>query len=165
TNAAGGVHRHLKTGSLMLIEDQVDLQLRRRVRSVARGAMELEREAIFQVGLSYSERLLELAETAAQHEGIRVSRGVLGALTGPSYETPAEVRIWLKIGVDAASMSTVAESTEGALLGMEVLGISCITNRAAGLSGTPLHHSEVIEVARQVRGDFKRLLRAIIQRI
>ena len=106
---------------------------------------------------------MEAAENAALQKKIKLRCGVLGALTGPSYETPAEVRMWRQIGVDAACMSTAAEAAEGSRLGMEVLGISCITNRAAGLSGKPLNHVEVIEVANQVKKTFARLLTEFIK--
>ncbi len=165
TNASGGIHWHLEPGSLMLIEDQVDMQFRCRSLLGARRAVPLPngRARIFGDGSPYSSRLMEIAENAALHKRIKLHRGVLGALTGPSYETPAEVRMWRHIGVDAACMSTAAEAAEGAGLGMEVLGISCITNRAAGLSGKPLDHAEVIEVAQQVKKTFAKLLMEIIK--
>lgn len=176
TNASGGIHRHLAPGSLMLIEDQVDLQFRQRVGtavpnqvrarrvedpSVA-SLLQMERGQLYTGGSPYSERLMEIAEQMARQERIKLHRGVLGALTGPSYETPAEVRMWGRIGVDAACMSTAAEAAEGARLGMEVLGISCITNRASGLGDRPLDHAEVIEAANRVKGQFKKLLKKII---
>lgn len=166
TNAAGGISRHLHPGSLMLIEDQIDLQFRRKVDPRAgREGMprKFERGRMFSDGVPFSERLMRIAEGAALEMGIQIRRGVLGALLGPSYETPAEVRMWSLIAVDAACMSTVAEAAEGAHLGMEVLGISCITNRAAGLSGAPLDHAEVIEVANRVKSVFETLLKAIIK--
>jgi len=165
TNASGGIHWHLEPGSLMLFEDQVDLQFRSRSLVGARRAVPLPngRARIFSDGSPYSLRLMKVAENAALQKRIKLHRGVLGALTGPSYETPAEVRMWRQIGVDAACMSTAAEAAEGARLGMEVLGISCITNRAAGLSGKPLDHAEVIEVAQQVKKTFAKLLIEVIK--
>jgi purine-nucleoside phosphorylase len=166
TNASGGVHRHLTPGSLMLIEDQVDLQFRARKMTVgAQHAVPLPniRPDLLTEGSPYSSRLIDVAEAAALGLKMKLHRGVLGALTGPSYETPAEVRLWMRIGVDAACMSTAAEAAEGARLGMEVLGISCITNRAAGLSDTPLDHAEVIKVANQVKRQFAKLLTEIIK--
>jgi purine-nucleoside phosphorylase len=155
TNAAGGIHRHLPPGSLMLIEDHINLQFRSRIHNPG--------EPILTVGTPYSERLMDLARNAAIKVQIPLSCGVLGAMTGPSYETPAEVRMWARLGVDAACMSTAPEASEGARLGLEVLGISCITNRAAGLSGKPLDHAEVIATAQRVKGEFKTLLREIIK--
>jgi purine-nucleoside phosphorylase len=154
TNAAGGIHRHLHPGSLMLIEDHINLQFRNRQRHPG--------ESLQTVGTPYSERLLELAQRAALQARIPLHCGVLGALTGPSYETPAEVRMWVRLGADAACMSTAPEATEGARLGLEVMGISCITNRAAGLSGNKLDHAEVIATANRVKVQFQRLLREII---
>ena len=164
TNASGGIHRHLEPGSLMLIEDQVDLQFQRTVIGARRALpLPLGRLRHFAEGSPYSPRLLKIAEDAARQKQIKLHRGVLGALSGPSYETPAEVRMWQLIGVDAACMSTAAEAAEGAGLGMEVLGLSCITNRAAGLSGKPLDHAEVIEVANQVKRPFAKLLTEFIR--
>ncbi len=168
TNAAGGVHRHLTPGSLMLIEDQIDLQFRRKAAELTAGEKNSSSVAprpARHILSPYADRLLKIAEAAAWEARVRVNRGVLGALTGPSYETPAEVRIWQRLGVDAACMSTVAEAMEGARLGMEVLGISCITNKAAGLSEHPLNHAEVMEVANRVKPQFQALLREITARI
>jgi len=167
TNAGGGIHAHLRPGSLMLIEDQVDLQFRSRSMVGAKhearppfgtSPRTIARERIYNEGSPYSSRLMKAAGNAALRKKIELQRGVLGALTGPSYETPAEVRMWTRIGVDAACMSTAAEAAEGARLGMEVMGISCITNRAAGLSGKPLDHAEVMEVANRVKKTFAKLL-------
>jgi purine-nucleoside phosphorylase len=96
---------------------------------------------------------------------ISLKRGVLGALTGPTYETPAETRMLGKIGADAGCMSTVPEVMMANALGMRVLGISCITNLAAGLSDNKLNHEEVQIVANQVSEKFSRLLREILARI
>lgn len=167
TNAGGGINPHLEPGSLMLIVDQVDLQFRSRVRPVdgeKHTPLRIERERFFSAS-PYSDRLIAVTKAAALAKGIGLYPGVLGALLGPSYETPAEVRMERRIGVDAACMSTVAEAAEGARLGMGVLGISCITNRAAGLAGAPLNHSEVIEVASRVKDQFIILIREIIRRI
>jgi purine-nucleoside phosphorylase len=165
TNAAGGIHRHLLPGSLMLIEDHVDLQFRCKIRTSHDKTIPLQSARVSQRhnGKLYSLRLREMTEEVACAAGIPLQVGVLGALTGPSYETPAEVRMWQRIGVDAACMSTAAEAVEGARLGLEVMGISCITNRAAGLSGKPLDHADVIETAHRVKGRFKMLLREIIK--
>jgi len=167
TNASGGIHRNLEPGSLMLIEDQVDLQFRPRSIVGAKHAspLPITRERIYDEGSPYSLRLMEAAESAALRKKIKLHRGVLGALTGPSYETPAEVRMWMRLGVDAACMSTAAEAAEGARLGMEVLGISCITNRAAGLNDKPLDHAEVIVVANRVKKTFAKLLTEIMRMI
>ncbi|MCX6640940.1 MAG: purine-nucleoside phosphorylase [bacterium] len=168
TNASGGINRHLEPGSLMLITDSIDLQFRRRhpvEQDLRFAAVQYERQPFFPIGETFSPRLRRLAQAAALKEGLALFPGVLGAMTGPSYETPAEVEMERRLGVDAACMSTVAEAAEAARLGLEVLGISCITNRAAGLQDTPLNHAEVIETAARVRGNFIKLLKAIIERI
>jgi purine-nucleoside phosphorylase len=108
---------------------------------------------------------MEIAERAALNARIPLKLGVLGALTGPNYETPAEVRMLASLGADAVCMSTAAEAVEGARLGMEVMGISCITNRAAGLSDRRLDHAEVISTANRVKAQFKTLLKEIIKAI
>jgi purine-nucleoside phosphorylase len=87
------------------------------------------------------------------------------AVHGPSYETPAEIRFLRTIGADAVGMSTVPEALVARQMGLEVLGISCITNPAAGVLPKPLHHDEVMEVARQVRGEFSSLLKGVVERL
>jgi purine-nucleoside phosphorylase len=165
TNAAGGINRHLAPGTLMLITDHIDLQFRRRVMGRINNNLLGERQSAFPAGEIYTLRLRKLAQQAALNQNITLFPGVLGALTGPSYETPAEVEMERRLGVDAACMSTVAEAAEAARLGMDVMGISCITNRAAGLQDTPLNHTEVIETAARVKEDFIRLLKAIIEQL
>ncbi|TKJ41285.1 purine-nucleoside phosphorylase [candidate division LCP-89 bacterium B3_LCP] len=168
TNAAGGINQHLEPGSLMLIRDHIDLQFRRRIRPGLRESntpLDIERQPLFVQPTPYSADLRKIAKSVALQLGIGLFPGVLSALTGPSYETPAEVRMQGIMGGDAACMSTVAEAIEGARLGMDVLGISCITNRAAGLHHAPLNHEEVIEVAARVKDDFIALLEGIIEKI
>ncbi len=166
TNAAGGIGDHLEAGSLMLITDQIDLQFRRRKRPEGSSApMRIERERWFGSPSPYSESLQKLATEAALERRIRLARGTLGAMLGPCYETPAEVQMERLLGADAACMSTVAEAAEGARLGMQVLGVSCITNKASGLPGSSLDHEEVIETAARVKGQFISLLDEIIRRI
>jgi purine-nucleoside phosphorylase len=165
TNAAGGIQPNLEPGSLMLITDHIDQQFRRRVNPElveGQAPFRHERQRFFEFSSPYSDRLIDLARAAALEEGVPLFSGVLGAHLGPSYETPAEVRMQQVMGVDAACMSTVAEAAEAARLGMEVMGISCITNRAAGLSEAPLDHADVIEVAARIRDKFMALLKRII---
>jgi purine-nucleoside phosphorylase len=113
----------------------------------------------------YSRRLRGLAQEAAAARGIALAGGVYAALHGPSYETPAEIRYLRTIGADAVGMSTVPEAIVGRHMGMEVLGISCITNAAAGVLPSPLDHDEVMAVAARVRGEFGSLLEGTIERL
>lgn len=167
TNAAGGINPKLRVGSFMLISDHLDFQFQLRVRpeKEVNPEKEIERLPFYSHPFIYSERLREIAQITASSENIEVFAGVLGAVSGPTYETPAEVRMLKKIGVDAACMSTVAEASEGARLGMEVLGISCISNRAAGLKTTPLSHAEVIRTSKMMENQFTRLLEGFISRV
>src|SRR5262249_43822293 len=113
----------------------------------------------------YSARLRQIADEAAQAKGIPVAHGIYIAVHGPSYETPAEIRFFRTIGADAVGMSTVPEAIAARHMGVEVLGISCITNMAAGVLPQPLVHDEVIATARRVRGSFIGLLEGIIERL
>lgn len=167
TNASGGIHPRLKPGSFLLLEDQIDLQFRRP--EPPRPAPQIERIPFFSEGSPYSRRLRKLAAKAAQRVGIPLQSGILGVLTGPTYETPAEIRMMRFMGADAVCMSTAPEAAEGTHLGIEVLGISCITNNAAGSTqeqpdgSGKLDHAEVIATANRVSGNFKQLLKEIIK--
>jgi purine-nucleoside phosphorylase len=156
TNAAGGVHRHFMPGDLMAITDQMNLT---GVPSFAAGITGAERRSI------YSGRLVRLADSVATNMGLPLHHGVYAGVKGPSYETPAEVDMVLRLGADAVGMSTVFESVLAASLGMEVLGISCITNMAAGIRRQKLDHREVTDVGQKVEKDFTALLRGIIKRL
>src|SRR5215470_5790137 len=113
----------------------------------------------------YSPELQELVVDEARAIGAEVRRGIYGGLSGPSYETPAEIHLLRTLGADAVGMSTVPEAIVARHMGLEVLGISCITNMAAGVLPQPLVHDEVMETARRVRGSFIALLEGIIERI
>ncbi|MGB6032494.1 MAG: purine-nucleoside phosphorylase [Bacteroidota bacterium] len=154
TNAAGGVDRNLLPGDLMTITDQLNLT---GIPSFAAGIQGARR------GSLYSERLLKLADTVASSLGLRLHHGVYACVKGPSYETPSEVGMVLRLGGDAVGMSTVFESEMAASVGMEVLGISCITNMASGIRRQKLEHEEVTRVGQKVQGDFSGLLRGIIK--
>jgi purine-nucleoside phosphorylase len=114
---------------------------------------------------AYSPALRELAREAANELGITLHEGVYAGVLGPSYETPAEIRFLKAIGADLVGMSTVAETIAANHMGMEVLGISCVTNLAAGLSGEKLNHEEVLEIANRVSGTFLKLLRALLPKL
>jgi len=113
----------------------------------------------------YSARLRSIADEAGAAVHLTLPHGVYAALLGPSYETPAEIRYLRTIGADAVGMSTVPEAIVARHMGIEVLGISCITNMAAGVLPGPLDHAEVMETARRVRGQFIALVEGIIGRL
>jgi len=162
TNAAGGISPNCSRGALMVIDDHINLM----------GSNPLVGPNDDRFGLRfpdmtsiYSPALRTLADQAAAAQGITIQHGVYVAVLGPSYETPAEIRAFRTIGADAVGMSTAPEAIVARHMGIEVLGISCITNAAAGVLPQPLNHDEVMEVARQVRGAFAALLEGIIGRL
>ena len=161
TNAAGGINLEFARGALVLIADHINLQganplIGREVESGTRFADMTE---------AYSAELREVARETAAQLGITVYEGVYAAVLGPSYETPAEIRFLRAIGADLVGMSTVAETIAANQMGIEVLGISCVTNLAAGLSGERLNHEEVLETGRRVSGTFLRLLSALLPKL
>jgi purine-nucleoside phosphorylase len=162
TNAAGGVNTSFAQGALMLIDDHINLM----------GANPLMGPNDDRFGPRfpdmtevYSRRLQLVAGAAAEAAGLPLAHGIYAALHGPSYETPAEIRYLRAIGADAVGMSTVPEAIAARHMGIEVLGISCITNMAAGVLPQPLVHDEVMETARRVAGQFIGLLEAILERL
>jgi purine-nucleoside phosphorylase len=162
TNAAGGVNLAFKPGTLMVIDDHINL-----LGSNPLVGPNDERFGVRFPDMTevYARRLRAIADAAAAAQGLAIAHGVYVAVHGPSYETPAEIRYLRTIGADAVGMSTVPEALVARHMAMEVLGLSCITNPAAGVLPQPLHHDEVMEVARQVRGEFSRLLEGIIERL
>jgi purine-nucleoside phosphorylase len=162
TNAAGGINTNFEPGTLMVIDDHINLL----GSSPLVGPNEERFGARFpDMTEVYSKRLRAIADDAARAAGVPVAHGVYVALHGPSYETPAEIRFLRTAGADAVGMSTVPEALVARHMGMEVLGISCITNPAAGVLPEPLHHDEVMEVARRVKGAFSSLLEGIVERL
>ena len=162
TNAAGGVNVTFKPGTLMVMDDHINLM----GSNPLVGANDERFGPRFpDMTEVYSKRLRAIADDAAKAAGIKVAHGIYAAMHGPSYETPAEIRFLRTIGADAVGMSTAPEAIVARHMGIEVLGISCITNPAAGVLDTPLVHDEVMEVARRVRAEFSTLLEAIIGRL
>ena len=162
TNAAGGVNTGFAPGSLMIIDDHINL--------LGHNPLAGENDERFgprfpDMTEVYSTRLRRLAAEAAAARGVAVTHGVYAACLGPSYETPAEIRYLRAIGADAVGMSTVPEAIAARHMGLDVLGISCITNMAAGVLPQPLRHGDVLETARRVRGAFTALLEGIIERL
>ena len=162
TNAAGGVNTAFASGALMVIDDHINLL----------GANPLTGPNDDRIGPrfpdmteAYSARLRALADEAAAAIGVTLVHGVYAAVPGPNYETPAEIRFLRTIGADAVGMSTVPEVIAARHMGVEVLGLSCITNMAAGVTSAPLVHDEVMATARRVRGAFAALLEAILEKV
>jgi purine-nucleoside phosphorylase len=162
TNAAGGIDPQLSQGALMLIRDHLNLM----GVNPLRGPNDERFGPRFpDMGTVYSHELQEMACEEARAMGIELRRGVYAGLTGPSYETPAEIHMLRAFGADAVGMSTVPEAIVARHSGIDVLGISCITNMAAGLGAEPINHEEVVETGKQVRDTFTKLLRRLVVRL
>ena len=162
TNAAGGINVAFEPGTLMLIEDHINL--------LGTNPLIGPNDERFgprfpDMSEVYSTRLRTLAAEAAASQGLSLARGIYVAVHGPSYETPAEIRYLRTIGADAVGMSTVPEALVARHMGIEVLGISCITNAASGVLPKPLVHDEVMEVAKRVRTRFSKLLEGVVERL
>ena len=153
TNAAGGVNRTFIPGDLMVLSDQLNLTGMGLPAGTSRGQATAD---------YYDPALRSIALATAERLGLRVVTGSYAGVKGPSYETAAEVEMVHRLGGDAVGMSTVMETAMAVALGMSVLGISCITNKATGTSPAKLDHSEVTEVANRVKEHFALLLREII---
>jgi len=162
TNAAGGINVALKPGTLMVIDDHINLLGSNPLVGPNDDRFGSRFPDMSEV---YSKRLRGIADAVANAQGLQIGHGVYVAVHGPSYETPAEIRYLRTIGADAVGMSTVPEAIAARHMGVEVLGISCITNAAAGVLPQPLNHDEVMQVARQVRGVFASLLEGVIGRL
>ena len=162
TNAAGGIDTELSQGALMVISDHLNLM----------GANpwfgpndERFGPRFPDLSEAYTRVLQQQAVEVAHTLGIEIRRGVYAALAGPSYETPAEIHMLRACGADAVGMSTVPETIVARHMGIDVLGISCITNMAAGISDEPINHAEVMETGRRVRDIFTKLLRGVISQL
>ena len=162
TNAAGAVNQSYQPADLMLIRDHINLQ---GSNPCAGPNLDQFGERFFDMTEPYDARYRELALRAAAARGLTLHEGVYAGLLGPSFETPAEIRMLAQFGADAVGMSTVPETIAANHAGMRVAGISCITNMAAGLSGEPLNHEEVMEVGARVRDDMIGLLRDLLAAI
>ena len=180
TNAAGSVNTDFAQGSLMLIRDHINLTGVNPLRGINDerfGARFPDMTEVY--ALDYQEIVISEAKKMAQEKAARkeaesgqkqsinyfLRRGVYCGLIGPNYETPAEVRMLRQLGADALGMSTVAEAITARHVGMKVIGISCITNMAAGISDDVIHHEEVMETGAKVAETFKELLRRVIAKL
>jgi purine-nucleoside phosphorylase len=159
TNAAGGIDVQLNQGALMVISDHLNLMGVNPLRGVNDERFGPRFPDMSEV---YSRELQELVVEESRVLGITARRGIYAALAGPSYETPAEIHMLRAFGADAVGMSTVPEAIVARHMGMNVLGISCITNMAAGISEHPINHEEVMETGQRVRETFTQLLRRVI---
>lgn len=154
TNAAGGIHPALNPGDLMALRGHLKLLGPGAWEALARGTGAAQ---------PYSPRLIEVMRAHETAAGRTLLAGVYAALTGPSYETPAEIRALLACGADAVGMSTAMEAEEAARLGLEVAAVSCVTNRAAGLSGSTLDHAEVLTNAKLAAARMGELLSVLVR--
>jgi purine-nucleoside phosphorylase len=162
TNAAGGLNNSYEQGALILISDHLNLM----------GTNPLLGKNDSRFGPRfpdmtdvYDREYQEAAIMEAREMGLELRRGIYAALSGPSYETPAEIRMLRLLGADAVGMSTVPEAIVARQMGVRVLGFSCITNMAAGVLDKPINHEEVIETGERVRETFAELLRRVIPKL
>src|SRR5271156_6171074 len=162
TNAAGGIRESFTQGQLVLISDHINLTGRNPVSGPNDERFGLR---FFDMTEAYSRHLRTLAQAAAQEEGFALDQGVYLGLLGPSFETPAEIRAFRTLGADLVGMSTVQETIVARHMGIAVLGISCVTNMAAGIQVEPLNHEEVLETGKQVEGQLAGLLARLIPAI
>ncbi len=168
TNAAGGIDPNFPAGSLVVISDHINMT----GHNAALGPNEPRwaRKAgagqrFFDMTTAYSPALRELAKAEAAKQGLALPEGVYLAVLGPSYETPAEIRAFRTLGADLVGMSTVHEVIVARHMGLEVLGISLVTNPAAGVSGEALDHADVMEVGKLAEGRFTALVKALVPQV
>ncbi len=162
TNAAGGVREGLKAGDLMLIGDHINLMMISPLRGHHDNRLGDRFPDMSEV---YSREYRRIAQEVAAEHGIEIAEGIYMALQGPNYETPAEIRMMRALGADAVGMSTVPEAIVARQMGMKTLGISLITNAAAGIEDAPINHAEVMEMGHRVSKQFCELLARIIVRM
>lgn len=162
TNAAGGINTGFHPGCLMLINDHINLSGNNPL--IGRNRDDFG-PRFPDMSFAYDRDLMKIAQMTAEEQGIDLKEGVYCMLSGPTYETPAEIRMLRVLGADAVGMSTVPEVIAARHAGMKVLGISCITNMAAGISLAPLVHQEVVETGLRVRGQFAALINGILAKV
>lgn len=162
TNAAGGINLDFKSGDLMLITDHINFMGTNPLIGKNKDSIGPRFPDMSEV---YNKELRAIAIEEAKKLKIDLKQGVYCATTGPNYETPAEVRMLRTLGADACGMSTVPEAIVANHAGIKILGISCITNMAAGINKQPLSHEEVVKSANKVKTNFKSLILNIIERI
>jgi purine-nucleoside phosphorylase len=159
TNAAGGIRADLTPGQLVLISDHINFTGTHPLAGPNDARLG---QRFFDLSDAYARRLRDLAHRAAAAEGIALAEGVYLGLSGPSFETPAEIRAFRTLGADLVGMSTVHEVIAACHLGMEVLGFSSVTNMAAGILNQAINHAEVMEIGARVQQQLAQLLAALI---
>lgn len=162
TNAAGATHKGFLPGDLMLIKDHINFMGTNPLIGPNNDELGPRFPDMSEV---YKKELRLIAKDKAKKLGFEVNEGVYAAMTGPSYETPAEIQMLKTLGADAVGMSTVPEAIVANYCGIKILGLSCLTNYAAGVSETPLAHSEVVETANRVKEKFQKLLLEVIKSV
>jgi purine-nucleoside phosphorylase len=168
TNAAGGIRPSIPQGSLVAISDHINLTGTNAALGPNEPRFACSPDAgqrFFDMSTAYSARLRKLAALEAERQNIPLSEGVYLAVLGPSFETPAEIRAFRTLGADLVGMSTVHEVIVARHMGIEVLGISLVTNMAAGVTGETIHHEEVMEIGRRVERQFTNLLTALVPQV
>jgi purine-nucleoside phosphorylase len=168
TNAAGGINKSYGEGTLVTISDHINLTgtnaaLGRNERRF--GLRKGSGQRFFDMTAAYSPKLRALAHAEAEQQGISLPEGVYLAVLGPSYETPAEIRAFRVLGADLVGMSTVHEVIVARHMGVEVLGISLVTNMAAGVLDQAINHAEVMEIGRRVEAQFTSLVKALVPQV
>ncbi len=162
TNAAGGVNQSFKAGDLMLINDHINLMMKSPLRGQHDNRLGDRFPDMSEV---YSKEYRRIAKESATELNLRLTEGVYMSLQGPNYETPAEIRMMRLLGADAVGMSTVPEAIVARQMGMKTLGISLITNAAAGIEDAPINHTEVMEMGHRVSAQFCELLTKVLVRM
>ncbi|MBK5200650.1 MAG: purine-nucleoside phosphorylase [Spirochaetaceae bacterium] len=161
TNAAGGINTNFNVGDLMLITDHIKLTSENPLRGINPSFLG---PRFFDMSYTYDRELIDLTKKIAKEQNLDLKEGVYHYLTGPSFETPAEIRMARLVGGDAVGMSTVPEAIAAVHMGIKVLGISCITNMAAGILEQPLTTEEVIKTGESVKLKFTALVSTIVER-
>jgi len=162
TNAAGGINTSYGQGAIVSISDHINLTGANAVLGPNEPRFG---ERFFDMTNAYSSALRQLAREEANKQGWKLDEGVYVAVLGPSYETPAEIRAFRTLGADLVGMSTVHEVITARHMGIEVLGLSVVTNMAAGVLDQPINHEEVMEIGRRIAGQFTNLLTALIPQL
>lgn len=155
TNAAGGIHRSFSPGDLMIITDHLNL--------IKNITIDHQNETSIFAQSIYSKNLITKAEVIAKRIRLNIHKGVYAAVSGPSYETPAEIRMLEKLGADAVGMSTAPEAQFAYKESIEVFGVSCISNLAAGIENVQLRHEDVIETTEKVNQHFKTFMKELLK--